>query len=195
AVSIPFSRGRRLNPCRFRSRIGLGDAKSLQAKFSAGDLWQITSLLFFVAVPKQGSHGVHLRVTYCGDAAGAVDLFKNDAGFGDSEAGAAVLFRNQRRQPAEFRKLTDKGLGIVFLAVDLTPIGVRKFATNFANLIADLKLFLAQVEIHWRLLYLPPSSLLKKAHRLRCARSSRYNVSRNTPPLSDLSRASPLSPF
>src|SRR5262249_57361602 len=89
------------------------------------------------------------------------DLFKNDAGFGDAETGAAVFFRNQRRQPAEFRKLTYKGLGIVFLAVHLTPIGVRKFTTNFANLIADLKLILAQVEIHWRLLYLAPSRELK----------------------------------
>jgi hypothetical protein len=36
---------------------------------------------------------------------------------------------------------------------------------------------------------------LKKAHLLRCARSPRSNVSVNTPPLVDFSRASHLDPF
>jgi len=37
--------------------------------------------------------------------------------------------------------------------------------------------------------------LLKKAHLLRCTRSPRSNVSTNTPPLVDFSRASHLRPF
>src|SRR2546428_10782941 len=37
--------------------------------------------------------------------------------------------------------------------------------------------------------------LLKKAHLLRCARSPRSNVSVNTPPLVDFSRASHLDLF
>jgi hypothetical protein len=36
---------------------------------------------------------------------------------------------------------------------------------------------------------------LKKAHLLRCARSPRSNVSVNTPPLIDISRASHLDLF
>jgi hypothetical protein len=42
---------------------------------------------------------------------------------------------------------------------------------------------------------LDENRLLKKAHLLRCARSPRSNVSVNTPPLVDFSRASQLDLF
>jgi hypothetical protein len=59
--------------------------------------------LFFIAMTKQRSHGVHLRVACRRDPARTVDLFQDNAGFGDAESSAAVLFRDQRCQPTEFR--------------------------------------------------------------------------------------------
>ena len=89
-VAIAFSRRGGLQLRRVRSGGRLGDAERLQAQLAGGDLRQERALLRVGAVAQQRAHRVHLRVAGAGVAAAAIDLFEDDRGFGDAEAGAAI---------------------------------------------------------------------------------------------------------
>jgi hypothetical protein len=56
----------------------------------------------------------------------AVDLFEDDAGLGDAEAGTAIRLRNQRREITAGGQRIDKGLRIFAGLVDVAPIRIGK---------------------------------------------------------------------
>jgi hypothetical protein len=49
---------------------------------------------------QQRSHRIHLGMASRGHAARMIDLFENNAGFGNAQSGAAKLLGYQCRQPA-----------------------------------------------------------------------------------------------
>src|SRR4051812_16591494 len=86
---------------------------------------------------KQRSHVVELSVTGAGIAAAPIDLLENDGGFGETEAGAAILLRNERRHPAGGRQSVDELLGIALLGVEPLPIGAGVFPAQAADRFSD----------------------------------------------------------
>jgi hypothetical protein len=116
----------------------LGHAHGLQAQLAGGDLRQVELLLRFGAVAQQRAHVVHLAVAGAGIAAAAVDLFHDHRGLGEAEARAAVLLRDQRRQPAGLGQRIDEGLGVAALLVDLAEVLGRKLGAEVAHRIADV---------------------------------------------------------
>src|SRR3989442_5537934 len=151
-VSLP---GRdRLNARGFGACVGFCHSEGLQSQLAAGDLREITLLLLCATVAQKRSHRVHLRVASRSAPARAVDLFENDARLRDAQTAPAIFLRDRSRQPSKLRELADKGFRISPLLLHLPPVGIRKLATNLADLFPDLKLLLGQVEIHRYLLYL-----------------------------------------
>ncbi len=116
----------------------LGDAHRLQAQLAARDLRQVFLLLRLGAVPQQRAHVVHLAVAGAGVAAAAVDLLHDDRRLGEPEAGAAVVLRDQRREPACLRQRVDEFLGIAARLVDAPEILGGKFRAERADRVADL---------------------------------------------------------
>ena len=142
---------------RLRAGVGLGDAEGLEPQFAARDLGQIAPLLLLAAVLEQRAHRVHLGVAGERIAGRAVDLLQDDAGLGDAETGAAILFGDQRAEIAARRQRIDKGLRIFAGLVDVAPIGIGEARADLADRIADrLTVFLARVH-HLSLSSGPPA--------------------------------------
>src|SRR5581483_777726 len=99
-VLVALLNGARLEAGRLRPGVRLGDAEGLQAQLAAGDGRQIGLLLILGAVLEDRAHGVHLGVGGGGIAAGVIDLLQDDGRLGDAQAGALVLGRDERAQPA-----------------------------------------------------------------------------------------------
>ena len=59
----------------------------------------------------------------------AVDLLHDHRGLGQAEAGAAVLLRDQRGEPAGLGQRLDEGFRIAALGVDLLPVRRRSRGT------------------------------------------------------------------
>ena len=102
--------------------VGSVTANDCSRSSPRGDLGQVALLLLRRAVPQQRAHDVHLRVARAGVGAGAVDLLEDDRGLGDAQPGAAVLLRDQRRQPAGLGQRLDELLRVGALLVQLAPI-------------------------------------------------------------------------
>src|SRR5690606_14593855 len=116
----------------------LGHAHRLQPPFAARDPGQVVPLLRLRPMPQQGAHVVHLAVAGAGVAAAAVDLLHDDGCLREPEAGAAVLLRNQRREPAGPREGIDEGLGIGALRVHLAVVFIGEAAAEVAYGFADV---------------------------------------------------------
>ncbi|MNQ97877.1 hypothetical protein D3C85_1135440 [compost metagenome] len=70
-------------------------------------------------------------------AATAVDLLHDHRSFRQAEPRAAVLLRNQRRQPARFGQRIDEGFRVAPLLVDLAEVLVGKRRTEAAHGVPD----------------------------------------------------------
>ncbi len=84
------------------------------------------------------AHIVHLAVAGAGIAARAVDLLHDDGGLGQAEARAAILFGDQRCEPARLGECVDKRLRVAALLVDATMVLRREFGAERAHGIADV---------------------------------------------------------
>ena len=118
----------------------LGDGHRLQPHPAGGDLGKEAPLLLLVPVTKQRAHCVHLRVTCRGIAATGVDLLEHDAGLDHAEAGAAVLRRNQDREPSAVRQRLDELLRILLLGIEPAPVVVRESGADLTDGLAKLLL-------------------------------------------------------
>jgi hypothetical protein len=92
-------------------------------------------------MPQQRAHDVHLGVRRAGVAAATVDLFENQRRLGDSQAGSAVLGRDQRRQPARFGQRAHE-LGRVGAGGQIAPVArvagtARALPNNGLMLVRD----------------------------------------------------------
>src|SRR6056297_1888875 len=85
-----------------------------------------------------------------GIAAGAVDLFHDDAGFDQAKARAAVVLGDQRRHPAFARQGIDKFLGIGAFVVYFAMIFRRELCAKRFHTVADILILVVQ-KIHSRL--------------------------------------------
>ena len=103
-----------------------------------GDLGQQRGLLRLGAVPQQRAHRVHLRVARAGVGAAAVDLLEDDRRLVDAEAGAAVLFGNQRREVAGVGERLDERVGIRAGGIELAPVAVGKVLAEIADARAQI---------------------------------------------------------
>ncbi len=127
---------------------GFGDGHRLQAQFTTGQLGQVEAFLRFAAVTQQGEHVVHLAVHGARVAAAAVDFLKDHRGFGQAQAGTAVLLGDHRRQPASVGQGLDEGFGEAFFFVDLTPVSGIEFGAQGAHAVADGSEFFVVMGIH-----------------------------------------------
>src|ERR1700690_1444991 len=125
-----------------RERVGargrLGDAEGLQAQFAAGDLGQISLLLFGIAMPQDRSHRVHLRVAGRAIAAGGVHFLEDRGGRADAKAAAAEFLRDQRGEIAGFGQRRDKIGRIGAFAVERAPVFARELGAQRAHAFADV---------------------------------------------------------
>ena len=64
------------------------------------------------------------------------------------EADAAVLLRDQRRQPAQLRELPHERLRILAAGIDIAPVGVGIVLADLADLLPELHLVFGEGEIH-----------------------------------------------
>jgi hypothetical protein len=124
--------------CRF------GDAEGLQPQLTGRDPGQVSGLLFGAAMAQHRSHRVHLRVGRAGVAAGCVDLLQYHARGAQGQTGAAIAFRDQRRQEAGRGHRGDEVGRIAFPLIQLAPIGPGKVGTDPAHAVADLRKVLAE---------------------------------------------------
>jgi hypothetical protein len=120
------------------SGVRLGDAKGLQPQAAVGDPWQVVALLLLAAVVEDGRHGVHLRVAGGAVAAGAVDLLQDRAAIEQRQPGAAVLLRDQRRQPAGLAHRGDEFLGVFLGRFALLPVLRPEVLAKIGDGAADL---------------------------------------------------------
>ena len=137
-VVVAFAFGGRAQ----RQRVGaggrLGHAERLQPQFSAGDLRQIALLLRRRTVPKNRSHGVHLRMAGGAVAARGVDFFQDGGGRADAEPAAAKLLRDQRGEIAGRGQRRDEFGRIAALAIKPAPIFARVLGAQRAHAFADV---------------------------------------------------------
>src|SRR4029434_7819904 len=76
------------------------------------------------------------------------------------------------------------------------PLAVRPFISNRTDSAVGLDAVKRWIGIRCHVTHgMSHNRLLKNAHLLRCARSSRYNVSVNTPPLVDFLARLASGPF
>jgi len=101
---------------------GLGHTHRLQAQFSAGNLWQILTLLCVRAVAQQRVHVVHLSMARARISPGAVDFFHDNGRLGEAQSGAAVFFGNQRGEPACIGERGHECFRITARFIDLLPV-------------------------------------------------------------------------
>ena len=136
-VAVASSLGEGLDGGRIRAGVGLGHSEGLQPQVAAGDVWQEALLLLLAAVPQQRAHRVHLGVAGGGVPTGAVDLLEDQAGFPHALAAAAVLLRDQHRQPAGLGQGGDELLWVAPSLVGLAPVLGWKAATQIADCITN----------------------------------------------------------
>ncbi len=129
--------GKCLDARRVRAAGRLGDAEGLQPQLAARDLRQVALLLLLGAVPQQRSHGVHLRMARRAIAAGAMDFLQHRARRRNPEARAAILLRDQDRQPALLGQRLDELCRILPLAIQRPPVSSGKPRTQLAHGLAD----------------------------------------------------------
>src|SRR5207249_823801 len=125
-VLVAFAGGHRPHLRRVRARNRLADAERLQAQLAARDLRQERALLRVGSVTQQRAHRVHLRVARASIRTAAIDLLEDDRRLGDAEAGAAVLFRNERRKVTGVCQRPHELSRIGPLLVELLPVTIRK---------------------------------------------------------------------
>jgi hypothetical protein len=73
-----------------------------------------------------------------GVASRGVDLFEDDARRGEPEAGAAVLLRNQRGEPAVLGERTHELFGVP-VGLERAPVLAREAAAELGDRITDLE--------------------------------------------------------
>ena len=103
-------------------------------------MWQILALLLRRAMPQQRAHDVHLCVASPGVGTRTIGLLKNDRGFGQASAAAAVLLRDQSRQSASVVQSLYKGFGIAARLFDAMPILAVKRSTYVAHALANISM-------------------------------------------------------
>ena len=145
-VAVPLGEGRYARS--ICARVGLGDAKGLQAQLAGGDARQIFRLLRVAAVPQQRAHRVHLGVAGRAVAAGSVHLIENGHGGAQSEAGAAKFLGDQSRKETRFRHRSDELAGIGALTVQRAPVFAGKARAEPANRLADFGKGVASEIVH-----------------------------------------------
>jgi hypothetical protein len=89
-------------------------------------------------MPQKRAHDVHLGVTGARVGAGPIDLLENDRRFRDTESAAAVLGRDERRQPARPRQRNDEILGICLLFLHSLPVGAVEPGAKLSNALSIL---------------------------------------------------------
>ncbi len=68
-------------------------------------------------------------------AAGAIDLFEDNGGFGDAQTGAAIGFGQQDREVAGVGHSLHEGVGIGMLLIQRAPVFVAKAFAQAAHAI------------------------------------------------------------
>ena len=126
------SLGTGLDLGRVRPHGRLGDPERLQPELAGGDCRQEALLLLLASVAEQRAHDVHLRMAGAGVAAGGVDLLEDDARRREPEAGAAVLLRDERREPAVLGQGGDELLRIA-VGLELPPVLAREAGAELAD--------------------------------------------------------------
>jgi hypothetical protein len=128
--------------------VRLGDPERLEPQLTGGQRWQPPPLLLLAAVPGQRAHRVELGVAGVRVAAGAVNLLQDDAGLGDALAPAAVLLRDEHRQPAEPCHFHNELRGVLAVRLSITPVLAGKPGADFADRVPDEDLVTGQREVH-----------------------------------------------
>ena len=117
---------------------GLGHRHRLHAQLAARDLGEIGPLLVRRSVPQHASHDIHLAVHRAGKGARAADLLENDRRLGDRQPRAAVLLRNECREPAGLGQRLHERVGISAFLVDLAPVFAAEAPAQLADRVAQL---------------------------------------------------------
>src|SRR5581483_10919790 len=142
-VMVAFTPREGLDARGFRSGVRLGDAKRLQAQLTGGDPRQVTLFLLGAAIFQNRCHRVHLGMTGNGVAPATVDLLENERGFDHAETRAAVLLRNQRRQPAGLAQRFDEFVGIGVALIATAPVIIAETRTETRDRLSNFLLTLA----------------------------------------------------
>src|SRR6266508_5779636 len=133
---------------RVRAGLRFGDGERLQPQLAACNLRQPAIFLLRAAMAQQRTHDVYLGVERRRVAARAIDLFQHDAGLGDAQAQAAILFRNERREVAGAGERLDKLPRIGALAIGRAPVQIGKTCTELSDAHTQLFLFRGQLKVH-----------------------------------------------
>ncbi len=137
-VVIALSRRGGLDLGRVRARRRLRNGKGLQPQLAGCDAREIVALLLIGAVPKKRAHDVHLRVTGPGIRARPIDLFQDHGRLSHTEPAAAILGRDQRREPTGLGERPDECLGVCALPLDANPVGAVESAAELTDRLAVL---------------------------------------------------------
>src|SRR5919107_3521180 len=137
-IPIGASHGGRPQGGRVGSGLRLRYAEGLQAELAAGDLGQIFLFFLLGAVPQQGSHRVHLRVSRLRVSAGAVYLFEDDRGLGEAQAHPPVLLGYERAEVAGFGHRPDELLRVLAFGIEFAPVAVRELRADLPHALPEL---------------------------------------------------------
>ncbi len=160
----------------------LGDTHGLQAQLAVRQLRQVVAFLLFAAVSEQGEHVVHLPMDGPGVTAATVDLLEDHRSLGEAQAGAAVFFRDHRREPAGLGHGGDEGFREALFLIDPAPVFGGKFSTEGAHAFADEAQFFGLVRGHLGFsLVRHAASTVDKAAPLSTLRFSRIPLRLSAP--------------
>ena len=99
-------------------------------------------------MPKNRTHGVHLRMAGGTVGTRPLHLLQNGSGRAQSQTAAAVFFGNQRRQVAGFGQGPHEFGGVAPLAVGFAPVLHREGGAQSHHAFADFgEVFLVMVVI------------------------------------------------
>jgi hypothetical protein len=73
-------------------------------------------------------------------AAGTLHLFQDGSGRRDAEPRAAILFRNQDREPAGLGQRLHELRRIAAVTIELAPVGAVELQAELADRIADFRM-------------------------------------------------------
>src|SRR6185295_1164213 len=105
------------------------------------------------------AHVVHLAMAGAGITPGAIDLFHDHRGLGQPQAGASVLLRNHRGEPAGLRQRIDECFRVAALLVHLAVVLVGKAGAQRAHAFAHVLVFFGRWTRHGGILVQASSAL------------------------------------
>jgi hypothetical protein len=143
-VALAHGGGRDLG--RIASGGRLGDRERLEPERAARDAGQVAPLLVLVPVTQHGAHDVHLCVARGRVAARAVDLFEDDARFGDAEPRAVVGFGDEGGEIARVGQGLDECVGIGAFGIEISPITLIERCAQLADRVAQRDLVAGEFE-------------------------------------------------